>query len=219
MKITVVCSESTHPVYAYLAEWINENRKAHEISFICRLSDLKGGDILFLVSCSDIVRANERGLYKSCLVLHASDLPQGRGWSPHVWEIMGGAEKITVSLLEAEDEVDSGKVWKKITRPIPKHALWNEINDILFAAEIELINFAINNFEKIKPQAQISSVEATYYRRRKPKDSLINPELSIADQFDLIRVCDSERYPAYFEMYGQRFKLTLEKINEQSDNN
>lgn len=219
MIITLLCSDVEHPVNVYLNKWINENNNHHEISCVRCKADLKGGDILFLVSCAEIIQAKDRKKYKSSLVLHASDLPSGRGWSPMIWEIIGGAEKVTVSLLEAEDRVDSGRVWKKITRTVPKHALWDEINEILFSAEIELINLAVNGFAQIEPQPQPLDVEASYYRRRSPEDSKLNPALSIAEQFDHIRVCDPMRYPAYFDMHGQRFKLTLEKMNEQTDHN
>jgi methionyl-tRNA formyltransferase len=214
MKITLLCSESSHPVNDHLVKWINDNRAFHEISLVRSKVDLIGGDILFLVSCSEIIQAVDREKYKSCLLLHASDLPRGRGWSPYVWEIINGSEQITVSLLEAEDEIDSGRVWKKITTSIPKHALWNEINEILFSAEIDLIDVAVNSFNEIEPQTQSLDISPTYYLRRRPEDSRLNSEMSIAEQFDSIRVCDPLRYPAYFEMYGQRFKLTIEKMDE-----
>jgi methionyl-tRNA formyltransferase len=143
--------------------------------------------------------------------LHASDLPHGRGWSPHVWEIIRGATEITLSLIEADDKVDSGKIWKKSTFSVPKHALWNEINHALFQAEIELIDHAIRNFKNICPVEQVQDIEATYNRRRVPEDSRINPSESIVSQFDLIRVCDPGRFPAFFELYGQRYKILLEK--------
>ena len=52
-------------------------------------------------------------MFQQCLVLHASDLPKNRGWSPHVWSILNGENDITLSLLEAEDKVDMGRIWKK----------------------------------------------------------------------------------------------------------
>jgi methionyl-tRNA formyltransferase len=62
----------------------------------------------------------DRAKYDSSLVLHASDLPAGRGWSPHIWAITNGAESVTLSLLEAEDQVDSGRIWKKMIRRDPE---------------------------------------------------------------------------------------------------
>ena len=187
MKISLICSNPTHPVNAYLDTWITLNKDHHDIALVRRKSELPGGDILFLISCSKIITESDRAAYRACLVLHASDLPHGRGWSPYIWEIMNGAEYITLSLFEAEDAIDSGRIWKKITIPIPEYALWDEINDRLFKAEIELINYAVDNYGSIIPEAQSNEVIPTYYRRRTPEDSIINPQLSLASQFDHIR--------------------------------
>lgn len=213
MKITLLCSDEKHPVNAYLDQWVERNRDSHEISLVRKKKDLPGGDILFLISCSEIIRAEERSLYSASLVLHASDLPRGRGWSPHIWGIIEGAEAITLSLLEAEDQVDSGRIWQQIRFPVAAGALWNEVNTKLFAAEIELIDYAVQHFADIQPQDQDSSVEPTYYPRRSPEDSRIDPEQSLASQFNQMRVCDPARFPAYFDLHGHRYKITLEKIN------
>jgi methionyl-tRNA formyltransferase len=187
----------------------------HEIELVQRKSDLAGGEILFLVSCSEIIDIKVRDMYLATLVLHASDLPKGRGWSPHIWEIVNGAETITLTLLEAEDKVDSGRIWQKLDIPVPKNALWNEINNLLFEAEVELINFAVQNFGTTSQVLQEASGNASYYPKRTPVDSRIDVNKSIAEQFDLIRVCDPNRFPAYFEHLGFRYTLKLEKIHEQ----
>jgi methionyl-tRNA formyltransferase len=148
------------------------------------------------------------------LVLHASNLPVGRGWSPHIWHIINGAQEVTLSLLEAEDKVDSGRIWHQTTFPVPKHALWGEINERLFNAEIELIDLAVHEFDTGIPEPQDIATVPTYYPRRTPDASKLDPERSIASQFDLMRVCDPTRFPAYFELHGEKYKLTLEKIND-----
>ena len=38
---------------------------------------------------------------------------------------------------------------------------------------------------------------------------------SIKEQFDLLRICDPDRYPAYFEMHGRKYKLRLEYYDEE----
>ena len=120
MDISILTSSMEHPVNAYLDKWAEKN-KNHQISIVHSKKELISGDILFLISCSDIISKLERGRFKKTLVVHASDLPHGRGWSPHVWEIINGATDITLSLLEAEDKVDTGDIWKKISVPIPKN--------------------------------------------------------------------------------------------------
>lgn len=215
MRVTILCSSPEHPINVYLFDWMERNKNEHIIEIVRSKNDIHGGDILFLISCEEIIKSEDRAPYAKSLILHASDLPRGRGWSPHVWEILEGAEKITLSLLEAEDKVDSGKIWKKIEIPIPKNALFQEINHRLFSAELKLMDFALKSFHFIKPQSQSENVDATYYRRRTPEDSRLDPHKSIAEQFDLLRVCDPIRFPAFFEYRGRQYTLKLEKFEDE----
>jgi methionyl-tRNA formyltransferase len=215
MKITLLCSDPQHPVNAYINRWAETQAGLHEVDIVRKKSQLGGGEILFLISCSEIINAKDRAKYKACLVLHASDLPKGRGWSPHIWELVQGAEVITLSMLEAEDKVDSGSIWRKAHISVPKHFLWDEINHLLFTAEVDMIDYAVQNYALIRPQAQMKADQATYCPKRSRQDSQIDPHKTIAEQFNLIRVCDPNRFPAYFEHHGQRYILKLEKLNEQ----
>ena len=214
MKITILCSSAEHPVNDYLESWVVRRKNEHDIDLVRCKADLHGGDILFLISCSEIINQKDRSAYKKVLVIHASDLPKGRGWSPHIWKILEGKEEIAVTLLEAEDKVDSGDIWSQQPLHIPYDALWDEINHLIFEAEIKLMDYAVDNFYVIKPYPQESVIEPTYYRKRTPDDSRIDPELNIKSQFDLIRVCDPERYPAFFELHGHKYIIRLEKADE-----
>jgi len=212
MNISILITFIEHPVNAYLDNWAEKN-KNHQINIIHSKEELISGDILFLISCSDIVSKLEREKFKKTLVVHASDLPHGRGWSPHVWEIINGETDITLSLLEAEDKVDTGDIWKKISVFIPKIALFDEINELIFDSELKLMDFAIENYNTIEPKKQ-PNIESTCWPKRSSKDSVIDINQTISEQFDLIRVCDPQRFPAYFYKDGVRFNITIEKNNE-----
>lgn len=214
MKITLLCSDLNHPVNAYLKPWMDVQQGLHEVELLQTKSQLSGGELLFLISCSEIIKGTDRSKYQATLVLHASDLPRGRGWSPHIWEIADGAEHITLSLLEAADKVDSGRIWAKRQIPVPQDALWDEINHRLFTAEVELIDFAVKQFGRETPALQANAEQATYYPKRTPQDSQLDPHQTIAEQFNRIRVCDPNRFPAFFFLHGKKFKLILEKFDD-----
>jgi len=209
MNISVLITSKEHPVNTYINKWIEKN-KSHQISIIHSKEELTSGDILFLISCSDIISKIERSEFKKTLVIHASDLPHGRGWSPHVWEIINGATNITLSLLEVEDKVDTGDIWKKVTVPIPKTALFDEINELIFNSELELMDFSIANYKTVKPKKQLN-IDSTYWPKRSPNDSEIDINKGISEQFNLIRVCDPDRFPAFFYKDGKRFNITIKR--------
>ena len=212
MNISILTTHIKHPVNAYLENWAKKNQN-HQINIVHSKEELDSGDILFLISCSEIISKLQRDRFEKTLVVHASDLPHGRGWSPHVWEIINGATNITLSLLEAADKVDTGDIWKKISVPIPKTALCDEINELIFDSELRLMDFAIENYNTIESKKQ-TNIDSTYWPKRSPKDSEIDINQTISEQFDLIRVCDPQRFPAYFYKDGVRFNIKIEKNNE-----
>jgi methionyl-tRNA formyltransferase len=215
MKISILCSDYNHPVVNYLRKWMMDlSSKEHIVSLVFDRSDLQGGDILFLVSCSQIIRDVERGKYNAILVLHASDLPKGRDWSPHVWSILDGESLITVSLLEAAEPVDSGQIWMKTIFTLEGHELLDEINAKLFEAELYLMTEVVEKFSYIKPTQQVGE-PGEYMRKRTSEDSRIDPYKSISDQFNLLRVVDSERYPAFFDYQGMKYLLKIEKVKSE----
>ena len=131
MIITILCSSTGHPINEWLGRWVTKQTQQHSVNLIRAAQELTGGDLLFLISCSEIINREQRGRYGKVLVIHASDLPKGRGWSPHIWDIIHGATEITLSLLEVEDQVDSGSIWKKTRVQILKTDLMQESNTIL----------------------------------------------------------------------------------------
>ncbi|GAA4364650.1 formyltransferase family protein [Kangiella marina] len=214
MKVTLLCSDLNHPVYQYLSAWKNANKDNYSISIVSKVSEInEPGDILFLISCSEIVKVQIRDMFSHTLVLHASDLPQGRGWSPHTWDVLSGKDELTLSLINAEDSVDTGDIWKKKHIKLKGSELYYEINTLLFEAEIELISWACKNVFTVEPTPQEDG-ETSYYRKRTPNDSEVDVNKSIKEQFNLLRVCDPNRYPAFFELNGQKYKLFIEKYDE-----
>lgn len=213
MKITILNSSERHPNNSSIRSWIEINSDNHEIQLVRSKTDLVGGDILFLISCSEIVDLHDRKKFKKVLVVHASDLPKGRGWSPHVWEILEGAVDLTISLLEAEDKVDSGDIWRKVKLKVSETALYEEINQLIFQEQLNLMDFAIENFFTIVPSQQ-PNCKPTYWPKREPKDSEVDIHKTIDAQFNLLRVCDPKRYPAFFYKNGEKFIIKLEHISE-----
>jgi methionyl-tRNA formyltransferase len=212
MIISILCTDPHHPVIHSLRTWMNKiSLKGHSVSLAFDKAELQGGDILFLVSCSQIIRNSERKKYKATLILHASDLPKGRGWSPHVWAILRGCNQITVSLLEASEQVDCGDIWLKTNFTLEGHELLPEINTKLFGAELLLMTQAVEQFGSIKPTKQIGDA-GPYMPKRSPADSQLDPYKTIAEQFNLLRIVDSKRYPAFFDFRGTRYSLQIEKV-------
>ena len=75
------------------------------------------------------------------------------------------------------------------------------------------MNFAIENYNTVEPKKQ-PNFGGVYWSKRSPKDSKININQNIFEQFDLIKVCDPKRFPALFYKDGVKPNTTIEKNNE-----
>lgn len=218
MKITLLCTSPEHPVNDWLLRWQVRHQDLHDI-LVCRdREELPGGDILFLISCNQIIDAETRNKYMHVMVLHASDLPKGRGWSPHVWELLAGNDMITVSLLTAEDGVDTGAIWAKSSFSVPPHALYDEINERLFDTELALMDEAIKLVEGgVNPVDQAIDVMPSYYKKRTPSDSEVDPHQPLSELFNTIRVMDPQRFPAFFTLHGHTYTIEIKKVSSNGN--
>jgi methionyl-tRNA formyltransferase len=212
MKVTVLCSDPCHPVLPFLRRYIELHSALADFELIHERKAVQGGDLLLLIACHELIRSIECSRFRAVAVVHSSDLPEGRGWSPQVWDVLAGKDHLTVTLLDAAEKVDSGAIWKKRAVPVPKNAVFHEINEILFSAWVELIDFAIRNIDMVIKVPQ-GSPKGPALRRRVAEDSRIDPYRTVADQFDLLRVVDPVRYPAFMDFRGRRFKITIEPVD------
>ena len=209
MNIMIICSSTQHPVYSKLENWVKEKSNKYHVSLVTKSSEVQDGDFLFLISCTEIIPKKICDKFRHTLVAHASDLPKGRGHAPYVWQILEGSNQITVSLFEAADKFDEGDIWEKKIVKLEGHELYSEILEKLSDVVISLMEFAIKNpNHKPNPQPLTGS---TYYPKRTPKDSQLDPNKTIKEQFDLMRVADENRYPCFFYYRGHKYKITLNK--------
>jgi methionyl-tRNA formyltransferase len=194
-----------HPVALAVrsASWPPRCHLAHT------LEETKEGVPLFLLSWPHKIKPLEAQRFVRVFVLHCSDLPRGRGWSPHIWDILEGKDVLTLSCIEAADPIDSGDIWAQTQISVAKTDLWDDINAKIFAAEIGLIHRVIGQYDVLSPTKQEG--HPTFFRRRSREDSMLDTSKCISEQWDLMRVCDPLRYPAWFEIYGQKYKIRIEK--------
>lgn len=209
--ITVYCP-SDHPAYNYWKECCVDSFMEIESDIDnLRLRKVKG-DYLFLISCLNIVGDDIRRNFRHCVVLHESDLPRGRGWSPMAWQILEGKNDITVSAIKCDDPVDSGDIIKQSVLRLDGTELYQDIHRKCFEVKSALMLSIVGDQTLDRKDADIIQQrgDATYYRRRTPEDSRIDPDQSFAAQFDLLRICEP-RFPAFFEHRGCRYNVTLER--------
>ena len=179
----------------------------HTVLCVSKPEELPEGDIAFFLSCFNIVTKKFLAKNKHNIVVHASDLPKGKGWSPMTWQILEGKNVIPITLFEASEKCDAGDIYFKDTIKLNGDELIEEWQDLLGNKIVEMsINF-VKNYKNLTPFSQTG--KESFYNRRLPKDSELDINKTIKEQFNLLRVVDNERYPAYFVYRNKKYILRI----------
>lgn len=151
-------------------------------------------------------------LSKHNIVVHASDLPQGKGWSPMSWQILEGKDEIPITLFEADSSADSGDFYLKDKILLDGTELIDEWQEKLGQTIIKMCVEYIKNYANLSSIKQIG--KESFYERRRPKDSKLDINKTIKEQFNLLRIVDNDKYPAFFEYKNCKYNLIIKKANQ-----
>jgi methionyl-tRNA formyltransferase len=210
MKITLLCDNKKSWIIPFMDEIAEKLRQlGHKVSKIYDYKNITKSDLLFILSCENIIPEKYLKLNKYNLVIHESNLPEGKGWSPLTWQVLEGKDEIPITLFEAAEKVDSGEIYLQDTIQLVGTELNNELKHKQGEKTKELILKFVNKYPDIDGKKQ--SGNETFYPRRRPEDSELDPDKTIREQLNLLRVVDNERYPAFFEMNGEKYILKIYK--------
>jgi len=170
-------------------------------------------EVVFILSYFNKIEKKYLDRHKHNLIVHESSLPEGRGWSPLFWQIFEGKNKIPIVLFEATQNIDGGNIYLKDYIYLEDHELHDEIRDKQGKKTIELCLEFLENYEKLTVYKQEG--EATFYKKRSPENSKLNINKSIKSQFNLLRIVNNEKFPAFFEYKGHKYILKIFKGNNE----
>jgi len=183
------------------------NKLGYKVHIAHDSKQIKKGDTLFLLSCEKIFKRTE--LNKHNIVIHASELPTGKGFSPMTWQILEGKNEIPLTLFEANSKIDSGKIYFKDKIQLNGGELIDEIRKLMADKICTLVIKFINNIDCLRSTDQIGG--DSFYRRRRSSDSFLDINKTINEQFNLLRVVDNERYPAFFRRDNTEYIVKIYK--------
>jgi methionyl-tRNA formyltransferase len=208
-KITILVGSSDSWILPW-ARILLEIIGPYHNAFLCaNIEDIHPGEMAFLLGCTKIIPPEYLKRNPHNFVVHESDLPKGRGWSPVAWQILNGQNDIPVVLFEAREELDSGPIYLRSEIKLNGTELLPEIREKQGRATIRLILDFLNRWPDIFPVEQAGT--STYYRRRTFADDEIDPTRAIIDNFNQLRIVNNDHYPAWFKYRGQKYILKIYK--------
>lgn len=164
--------------------------------------------ILFILSYYKIIDNNFLKQNSHNIVVHASSLPKGKGWSPIFWQVINGKNEITFTMFEADKLVDNGDIYMTEKLTLSGVELNSEIRIKQAELTIKMCTKFVEKYPKYTKKTPQKG-EETFFRKRNPNDSELDAFKPINEQFDLLRTVDNEIYPAFFMYRGKKWILKI----------
>lgn len=204
----VICTHKSWNV-TYAGELAERYQGEYDILVITEKEELTPGRLqeaapqyVFFPHWSYVI---PREIYEAfpCVVFHMTDLPYGRGGSPLQNLIVRGHTHTKLSALRVTKGMDTGDIYGKEDLDLQGTAgeILRRASGIIFS---KMIPFILEYNPKPVPQ----SGEVVEFRRRKPEDGRLLPDMDEKTIYDRIRMLDGEGYPnAFVELGGYTLRF------------
>lgn len=218
MKISILTDNKTSwfiPFGNKLASSLSN--LGHDCVYVFSKMEIPEGDICFLLSCSSLIKDEILKRNRNNIVVHASDLPAGKGFSPLQWQILQGNNEIVLTLFEAVSEVDAGPYYFKKKIDFKGDELYDDLRSKLGEIVIDMCIEFVEEYDSIHAKLQFG--KETFFRKRSVEDDKIDVNKTIAEQFNLFRIADNENHPLWFYYKNRKFYLKIYKEKETNEFN
>jgi len=132
--------------------------------------------------------------------------------SPLSWQVLEGKNKIPIALFEAEEKLDAGAIYIKNHIKLVNHELNDKLKMKQAKKTINLCLRFLDKYKKLKPIQQKG--KSSFYKTRTPKDSKLNINKTLKEQFNLLRIVNNKEYPAFFHYQGHKYIIKIYKTDE-----
>ena len=187
--------------------------QGHHASYVHSKKEITEGDVCFILSCVKLLENEYLALNKNNIVVHASNLPAGRGWSPLQWQVLEGKDTIPLTMIEATAGADEGPYYMKSQIKLNGSELLPELRSKMALEIIRMCTQYLVERNTLIPTEQIG--EPVFYRRRSETDDELDIEKTIRELFNQLRIADNDRHPVYFSYLGKKFVIKIYKPTTQ----
>ena len=210
LKIDVLIDNRKSFLNSYVNQAKKIIQKSHAFRFFNNVKSIKKGDIMFSLGCNKILKRSSLIKHKLNLIVHPSKLPVGRGSAPIFWQILKNKKKFFITIFNANEKIDQGDIYLVKQFSLNGNELHDEIREIQGDLILKMIKFFLKKklFNK-KPQKQKG--KGSYFQKRKPLHSELNINKTLKSQFNLLRICSNDFYPAFFKYKNNKFIIKIFK--------
>ena len=172
-------------------------------------NNIKNQNIVFPLSYTRILPESFLQKNELVLIVHSSKLPKDKGFAPLQHQILKNKNKVYMSLIKAEKEVDTGPIYFQNSFMLDGTELSDEIRNIQGIQLLNIIKKFLVKYPNVKSKNQIG--KGNFNKRRYPKDSQLDINKTIKQQFNHLRINDNELYPSFFYYKGKKYIIKIFK--------
>ena len=172
-------------------------------------NNIKNQDIVFPLSYTRILPESFLQKNELVLIAHTSKLPKDKGFAPLQYQILRNKNKVYISLIKAAIEVDAGPIYFQNSFMLNGTELSDEIRNIQGMQILNIIKKFLIKYPNVKSKKQTG--KGNFNKRRYPKDSQLDINKTIKQQFNHLRINDNELYPSFFYYKDQKYIIKVFK--------
>ena len=209
-KVTFLLDKSNNWFHTYIKKtnFVYKNKYIYKIEE--NYKKIQDQDLVFILGYGRLLPNLFLKKNKLNLVIHESKLPYDKGGAPIHYQVLKSKKIIHICLIEAAEKIDSGDIYLIDKFNLNGGELMPELRKRQAYARLNIIKKFLKKYPKISKKKQKG--KGTFNRKRNSKDSELNIKKSIKSQFNLLRICDNERYPAFFKFKNKKYILKIFKV-------
>lgn len=143
------------------------------------------------------------------LIIHSSDLPEGRGWAPLYNTFQNKRSEYNVCGLLADDGIDTGEIVVRMRLPLRSDYTATYLRQLDHQISIIMVKRLIDHFRHRKIQGISQQGKVSFNARRYPEDNEVALGDTIGEIVSHLRGVEA-RAPAYFNWKGVEYVLSIQ---------
>ena len=146
---------------------------------------------------------------------HPSLLPKNRGRYLH-YVLINREEVSGCTLHLLNEKVDAGAILAQREFPVSSFDTIKSLQRKSDEVELDILKDFLSNPEALlsRAKSQDETQASTYVEKRTPADSELDENMSLKDAFYILRALDSQKYPGYIWIDGERVGFSIRRIDK-----
>jgi methionyl-tRNA formyltransferase len=209
IKITFLLDKSNLWFEKQLKKYDFKLSHKYKFSISKNYKIVKKQDIVFPLSYTKILPNQFLKENKLVLIAHSSKLPKDKGFAPLQNQLLKNKKYIYISLIKAVPKIDAGPIYLQEFFYMDGTELIDEIRKKQGIALLNIIKKFLIKYPNVSFKKQQG--KSSFNKRRHPKDSRLNINKTIKEQFNHLRINDNEIYPSFFIYKNTKYLIKIYK--------